>query len=54
VRVDPESPEAIAEGITRALDEREALAERGLRHAERFTWRACGEAMLRGYETARG
>jgi glycosyltransferase involved in cell wall biosynthesis len=54
VRVDPESPEAIAEGITRALEERESLVERGLRHAERFTWRACGEAMLRGYESARG
>ena len=54
VRVDPESPEAIAAGIKRALDEREALVERGLRHAARFTWRACGEAVLAGYEAARG
>ena len=53
VRVDPESPEAIAAGIQRALDERKTLVERGLRHAARFTWRACGEAMLRGYEAGR-
>ena len=49
VRVDPESPEAIAEGIRRALDDRENLVARGLEHAKRFTWRACGEAHLRGW-----
>jgi glycosyltransferase involved in cell wall biosynthesis len=49
VRVDPESPEAIAEGIRRALDERETLVAKGLEHARRFTWRACGEAHLRGW-----
>lgn len=54
VRVDPESPADIALGIQRALDERERLVERGLAHAAGFTWRACGEAMLRGYESARG
>jgi glycosyltransferase involved in cell wall biosynthesis len=53
VRVDPESPADIALGIRRALDERERLVERGLAHAAGFTWRACGEAMLRGYESAR-
>jgi hypothetical protein len=53
VRVDPRSPEAIAAGIERALAQREALVPRGLEHAQ-FTWRACGEAMLRGYENARG
>jgi len=54
VRVDPKNPEAIAEGIRRAIDEREALVTRGLEHAARFTWRACGQAMLQGYEGARG
>ena len=54
VRVDPKSPEAIAVGVERALAEREALVPRGLEHATQFTWRACGEAMLRGYESARG
>jgi glycosyltransferase involved in cell wall biosynthesis len=49
VRVDPESPEAIAEGIRRALNERESLVAKGLEHARRFTWRACGEAHLRGW-----
>jgi glycosyltransferase involved in cell wall biosynthesis len=54
VRVDPGSPEAIAAGIERARVERETLVPRGLAHAAQFTWRACGEAMLRGYESARG
>ena len=49
VRVDPESPEAIAAGIRRALHERETLVAKGLEHARRFTWRACGEAHLRGW-----
>ncbi len=51
VRVDPESPEAIAEGIERALSERDDLAAKGLEHAQRFTWRACGEAHLQGFAT---
>ena len=51
VRVDPESPESIAEGIKRALREREILIAKGLDHARRFTWRACGEAHLRGWSS---
>jgi glycosyltransferase involved in cell wall biosynthesis len=54
VRVDPGSPEAIAAGIERALAQRESLVPRGLQHAAQFTWRACGAAMLSGYEGARG
>jgi len=52
VRADPRSPDAIAAGIERALVERDALVPRGLEHAKRFTWRACGEAHLHGFETA--
>jgi glycosyltransferase involved in cell wall biosynthesis len=52
VRADPDSPEAIAEGIERALSERETLAVRGLEHGRRFTTHAQGEAMLRGYDRA--
>jgi alpha-1,3-rhamnosyl/mannosyltransferase len=52
VRVDPKSPEAIAEGIARALAARDVLVARGLEHARRFTWRACGEAQLHGFTTA--
>ncbi len=51
VRVDPKSPEAIAEGIERALSDRDDLVERGLEHARRFTWRACGEAHLQGFDS---
>jgi glycosyltransferase involved in cell wall biosynthesis len=52
VRVDPDSPESIAEGIERALKERDGLVARGLEHARRFTWRACGEAHIHGFLTA--
>jgi glycosyltransferase involved in cell wall biosynthesis len=54
VRVDPSEPEGIAAGIERAVEERETLRQRGFEHASAFTWRACGEAILRGYEQARG
>ena len=49
VRVDPDSPESIAEGIEQALRDRDRLVGKGLEHAKRFTWRACGEAHLRGW-----
>jgi glycosyltransferase involved in cell wall biosynthesis len=52
VRVDPRNPEAISAGIERALAQRDTLVPRGREHASQFTWRACGEAMLRGYESA--
>jgi glycosyltransferase involved in cell wall biosynthesis len=52
VRADPRSPESFAAGIERALAQQETLVPRGLEHAARFTWRACGEAMLHGYEGA--
>jgi glycosyltransferase involved in cell wall biosynthesis len=52
VRVDPDSPEAIADGIGKALAERESLVAKGLEHARCFTWRACGEAHLHGFRTA--
>ena len=51
VRVDPESPDSIAEGIQQALRERERLVGKGLEHAKRFTWRACGEAHLHGWSS---
>jgi glycosyltransferase involved in cell wall biosynthesis len=54
LRAHPAEPEELAAAIERAIAEREALAPRGLEHARRFTWRACGEAMVRGYESARG
>ena len=51
VRVDPESPGSIAEGLRRALEQRESLVAKGFEHAKRFTWRACGEAHLRGWSS---
>ena len=53
IRVEPASPEEIASGIERALDERSDARPAGIEHARKFTWRACGEAMLRGYESLR-
>jgi glycosyltransferase involved in cell wall biosynthesis len=52
VRVDPESPETIAEGVREALRRRDELVARGLEHARRFTWAECGRAHLRGYADA--
>ena len=52
VRVDPESPEAIAEGVREALRRREELVARGLEHARRFTWLECGRVHLQGYADA--
>jgi glycosyltransferase involved in cell wall biosynthesis len=52
LRVDESSPEAIAEGIARALAGREELVRRGLRHSSRFSWVETGRALLAGYEAA--
>jgi glycosyltransferase involved in cell wall biosynthesis len=52
VRADPESPDAFAEAIDRALADRESLVALGLEHAHRFTARAQGDAILRGYMEA--
>jgi glycosyltransferase involved in cell wall biosynthesis len=52
VRADPRSAEHLAAGIEQALLERDGLVRRGLEHASRFTWRACGEAHLHGFATA--
>jgi glycosyltransferase involved in cell wall biosynthesis len=49
LRADPDDPEAFAAALESALD---APRGAGLEHAARFTWRACGEAVLAGYESA--
>jgi glycosyltransferase involved in cell wall biosynthesis len=54
LRADPESPEAFADAIERALERDADQIGRGLEHARRFTARAQGEAVLRGYEGACG
>jgi glycosyltransferase involved in cell wall biosynthesis len=51
-RGDPDDAEAFAEALGLALDAPPEERERGIAHAARFTWRACGEAVLAGYETA--
>jgi glycosyltransferase involved in cell wall biosynthesis len=52
LRADPSSPEVFADAIERALDEAGELVPRGFAHARRFTWQACAEAVIRGYQTA--
>jgi glycosyltransferase involved in cell wall biosynthesis len=49
LRADPDDPEAFADALERALGSPRRL---GVDHAARFTWRACGEAVLAGYESA--
>jgi glycosyltransferase involved in cell wall biosynthesis len=52
LRADPHDPEAFAAALEQALDPDEERRAAGLAHAARFTWRACGEAVLAGYERA--
>jgi glycosyltransferase involved in cell wall biosynthesis len=52
VRADPESPEAFAEAIDRALGDRDLLVSRGLVHASRFNWLETGRVHLRSYADA--
>ncbi len=52
LRADPDDAEALAEALGRALGASPELRERGPAHAARFTWAACGEAVLAGYESA--
>jgi hypothetical protein len=52
VRVDPESPRAIAAGIEEALERSDELVRLGFEHARRFTWAETGRAHLRGYADA--
>jgi glycosyltransferase involved in cell wall biosynthesis len=50
-RADPASPEAVAEALDAALRRGAERRAEGLAHARQFTWEACGEAVLRGYES---
>ena len=52
VRIDPESPEAIAAGIKRAVAERAELSRRGREHAARFTWHENGRVHLDAFAAA--
>jgi glycosyltransferase involved in cell wall biosynthesis len=52
VRADPDSAEAFAEAIRRALAAREQLVARGLAHAARFDWLETGRIHLRSYADA--
>jgi glycosyltransferase involved in cell wall biosynthesis len=52
LRADADDPEAFADAIEQAVARRDELREPGLRHAARFTRRACGEAVLAGYRSA--
>ena len=53
VRADPNDPAAWAAAIEDALARRSELAQKGLEHASRFSWRTVGETFLRAYEEAR-
>jgi len=52
VRVDPESAEAIAAGVSEAIARRDELVARGLAHARRFTWLETGRVHLQSYADA--
>src|SRR6266536_174615 len=52
LRADPGEPRAFAAALEWALEAGSQIRERGLAHAAQFAWRACGEAVLAGYESA--
>jgi glycosyltransferase involved in cell wall biosynthesis len=52
VRADPDDVGAFSDALEQALGGSAGRRERGLAHAARFTRRACGEAVLAGYESA--
>ena len=52
LRANPEDPAAFAAGIESAIEDRDRLVALGLEHVKEFSWRAVGEAFLRGYEGA--
>jgi glycosyltransferase involved in cell wall biosynthesis len=49
LRADPDDPEGFAAALEQALATPRGA---GVEHASRFTWRACGEAVLAGYASA--
>jgi glycosyltransferase involved in cell wall biosynthesis len=49
LRADPDDPDALADGIRRAVDERERLVPLGRAHAREFTWERVGQIMLAAY-----
>jgi glycosyltransferase involved in cell wall biosynthesis len=51
-RADPDDAEAFAQALERAIDAPREQQDRGIAHAAHFTWRACGETVLAGYESA--
>jgi alpha-1,3-rhamnosyl/mannosyltransferase len=52
LRADAGDPRAFAAALEWALEAGSQVRDRGLAHAAQFTWRACGEAVLAGYESA--
>ena len=52
VRADPESAEALAEGIERALSDRDTRVAAGFDHMRHFRSDAAAETILRAYEGA--
>jgi glycosyltransferase involved in cell wall biosynthesis len=52
VRADPESPEEFAEGIKRAIADRDELVESGFAQARRFSWLETGRIHLQSYADA--
>jgi glycosyltransferase involved in cell wall biosynthesis len=50
-RADPGSPESVAAAIKAALEQDGERRAEGVAHARRFTWEACGQAVLSGYKS---
>jgi len=51
LRAEPSDPSAFAAAIEAAFELDDVRLDAGVRHASRFTWQACGNAVLGGYES---
>jgi len=54
IMFDPTDPQAIADGIQRAIEGKNVLVERGLARVQRFSWRACGDIHAQIYQDVAG
>jgi len=50
ILVDPKKPEAIAQGVEKAIQNREALIKKGKEQAKKFSWEKCAQETLKVLE----
>jgi len=54
ILVDPNKPEEIAQGIKKAIENREELIKKGYQQAKKFSWEKCAKETLAVLEEVGG